>query len=273
MWEWWRKNRAVLLGLLLLLAALLWYSASLRQQQETSFFETLVLRATGPVQSTFTGLVRGTADLWGSYVDLVETEQQNRSLLQQNRLLKSELNQLKEISLENQRLRRLLEFKESQSAQTLPARVIAEDATSWFRTVVIDKGYEDGVHEGQPVVAAEGVVGRVIRNGPRESRVLLITDAASAVAALVQDSRSRGICRGQGRDLSFDFVLRKEPVELGEAVITSGMGGIFPKGLLIGHVSSVNRMEFGLFQAVEIMPAVDFSRLEEVLVLLKEVEP
>ncbi|HKL27129.1 MAG TPA: rod shape-determining protein MreC [Desulfuromonadales bacterium] len=273
MWEWWRKNRVVLLGLLLLLAALLWYSVSLRQQKETSFFETLLMEATGPVQSAFTSLVRSTADIWGSYINLVDTEQQNRRLREQNSLLKSELNQLKEISLENQRLRRLLEFKKTQPVKTLPARVIAEDATSWFRTVVIDKGYADQVHEGQPVVAAEGVVGRVIRNGPHESRVLLITDAASAVAALVQDSRSRGICRGQGRALSFDFVLRKEPLELGEAVITSGMGGVFPKGLLIGHVSSVNRMEFGLFQAVEIMPAVDFSRLEEVLVLLREVEP
>jgi len=231
------------------------------------------MEATGPVQSAFTSLVRSTADIWGSYINLVDTEQQNRRLREQNSLLKSELNQLKEISLENQRLRRLLEFKKTQPVKTLPARVIAEDATSWFRTVVIDKGYADQVHEGQPVVAAEGVVGRVIRNGPHESRVLLITDAASAVAALVQDSRSRGICRGQGRALSFDFVLRKEPLELGEAVITSGMGGVFPKGLLIGHVSSVNRMEFGLFQAVEIMPAVDFSRLEEVLVLLREVEP
>ena len=101
MWEWWRKNRVVLLGLLLLLAALLWYSVSLRQQKETSFFETLLMEATGPVQSAFTSLVRSTADIWGSYINLVDTEQQNRRLREQNSLLKSELNQLKEISLEN----------------------------------------------------------------------------------------------------------------------------------------------------------------------------
>lgn len=273
MWEWWRKNRTVLLGLLLLLTALLWYSVSLSQKKETSFFETLVLRTTGPVQSAFTELIQGAADIWTGYLDLVDTEQENRRLQEENRLLQSELSRLEEVSLENQRLRRLLEFKETQTVKTLPARVIAEDATSWFRTVVIDKGYEDGVNEGQPVVAAAGVVGRVLRNGPRESRVLLITDAASAVAALVQDSRSRGVCRGQGRTLAFDFVLRKESLEPGEAVITSGMGGIFPKGLLIGHVSSIDRAEFGLFQAVEVVPAVDFSRLEEVLVLLREVEP
>jgi rod shape-determining protein MreC len=273
MWEWWRKNRMFLLGLVLLLVALLWYSVGLRQQKETSFFESLVLRATGPFQAGLSSVINGVADIWDGYLYLVDTVDDNRQLQVENSALKSELNRLEEISLENERLRRLLEFKETQAVQTLPAQVIAEDASSWFRTVVIDKGFADGVLEGMPVVVAEGVVGRVIRNGPRESKVLLITDASSAVAALVQASRSRGICRGQGEFLNFDFVLRKEQLEVGDPVITSGMGGIFPKGLLIGYVQSVDRMEFGLFQVIEVVPAVDFSRLEEVLVLLRQVEP
>jgi len=271
MWEWWRKNRIALLGLLLLLTALLWYSVSIRQQHQTNFFETLVLRVTGPAQSGLTGAIKGVADVWERYLNLVDTAAYNRELLQENVALKSELNRLKEISLENERLRRLLEFKEEQSVKTLPARVIAEDASSWFRTVVIDKGSVDGVIEGMPIVVAEGVVGRVIRNGPHESRVLLITDAASAIATLVQDNRARGVCRGQGHLLSFDFVLRKEEINVGDPVITSGMGGVFPKGLLVGHVQSINRHEFGLFQTIEVAPAVDFPRLEEVLVLLREV--
>ncbi|MCK4536790.1 MAG: rod shape-determining protein MreC [Desulfuromonadales bacterium] len=272
MWEWWRKNKAILLGLLLLLAALLWYSVSLRQQKETNLFEALVLRVTGPAQSVLTDAINGVAHIWGNYLYLVDTAVYNRQLLEQNSALKAELNQLKEISLENERLRLLLEFKESQPVQTLPARVIAEDASSWFRTVMIDKGSADGVLEGMPVVVAEGVVGRVIRNGPHESRVLLITDAASAVATLIQDSRARGICRGQGHSLNFDFVLRKEDLKVGEPIITSGMGGIFPKGLMIGHVKSIDRLEFGLFQAIEVTPSVDFPRLEEVLVLLRQVD-
>ncbi len=272
MWEWWRKNRAVLLGLFLLLAALLWYSVSLRQQRETNLFEALVLRVTAPAQSVLTSAINGVADVWGNYINLVDTVEENRLLMEANNVLKSELNRLRENSLENVRLRRLLEFKETQSVQTLPARVIAEDATSWFRTVVIDKGSADGVLEGMPVVVAEGVVGRVIRNSQHESRVLLVTDAASAVASLVQESRARGICRGQGSVLIFDFVLRKEKLVVGEPVITSGMGGVFPKGLLIGHIKTIDRMEFGLFQTIEVTPSVDFSRLEEVLVLLRQVE-
>ena len=125
------------------------------------------------------------------------------------------------------------------------------------------------VSTGMPVVVAEGVVGRVVRSSPRFSRVLLVTDASSAVASLLQHNRARGVCRGQGEQLVFDFVLRQEEVKAGDRVVTSGMGGIFPKGLVVGYVGSVERQDFGLFQAIEVIPSVDFSHLEEVLVLLR----
>jgi len=173
------------------------------------------------------------------------------------------------VRLENQRLRLLLDFKETQDIDTLPARVIGEDASSWFRTIMIDKGSEHGVTEGMPVVVAEGVVGRVVRSSPRFARVLLITDASSAVASLLQENRARGVCRGQGDLLIFDFVLRQEEVAVNDRVVTSGMGDVFPKGLVIGHVKSVDSQEYGLFQTIEVKPAVDFSHLEEVLVLLR----
>jgi rod shape-determining protein MreC len=269
MFEWWHKNRPLLLGSVLLLMALLWYSISLRQQDETNFLESMVLRMTGPVQSGLDGLIGSAADTWGHYLYLVDTAEDNRRLVDDNRTLRAVLAQSDEVRLENERLRLLLEFKEAQEIETLPARVIAEDASSWFRTVMIDKGSEQGVVEGLPVVVAEGVVGRVVRSSPRFSRVLLITDASSAVASLLQNNRARGVCRGQGEQLVFDFVLRQEEVKVGDRVVTSGMGGVFPKGLVVGNVKSVDRQEFGLFQAIEVMPVVDFSHLEEVLVLLR----
>ena len=269
MWEWWRKNTPLLLSGILLLTALLWYSVNLRQQNQTNFLESLVLRATGPVQVVFDRVIKGIADIWGHYLYLVDTEEDNRRLMEENRSLKADLTQSNEIRLENARLRLLLDFKETQELATLPARVIAEDASSWFRTVTIDKGGEDGVAEGLPVVVAEGVVGRVIHSSPHFSRVLLVTDASSAVASLLQDNRARGVCRGQGEKLVFDFVLRQEDVKVGDRVVTSGMGGVFPKGLVIGSVESVDRREYGLFQSIEVTPAVDFSLLEEVLVLLR----
>jgi len=269
MWEWWQKNRPLLLGCLLLLMALLWYSVSLRQQEETNFLESLVLRVTGPVQSVLNSMINGTADTWNHYINLIDTAEDNRLLVEENRDLRAMLTKSDEIRLENERLRKLLEFKETQEIATLPARVIAEDASSWFRTVIIDKGDEHGVTEGMPVVVAEGVVGRVVRSSARFAKVLLITDASSAVASLLQDNRARGVCRGEGDMLTFDFVLRQEEVKVGDRVVTSGMGGIFPKGLVVGNVKSVDRQEFGLFQSIEVTPAVDFSHLEEVLVLLR----
>lgn len=269
MWEWWRKNRPLLLGGVLLLAALLWYSVSLRQQDRTNVLESLVLRATGPVQALFDRVINGAADAWSHYLWLLDTAEDNRRLLEENRTLRALLSQSDEVRLENARLRLLLDFKEAEEMATLPAKVIAEDASSWFRTVMIDKGSEHGVVEGLPVVVAEGVVGRVVRSSPRFARVLLVTDASSAVASLLQGNRARGVCRGQGEQLVFDFVLRQEEVKIGDRVVTSGMGGVFPKGLVVGYVKSVNQQEFGLFQAIEVNPAVDFSHLEEVLVLLR----
>jgi rod shape-determining protein MreC len=269
MWEWWRKNRPLMLGSLLLLVALLWYSVNLRQQDETNLLESVVLRLTGPVQAGLDRTIDGVADVWGHYLYLIDTAEDNRRLLDANRALRAVLTESEEVRLENERLRLLLDFKEAQEIATLPARVIAEDASSWFRTVMIDKGSDQGVTEGMPVVVAEGVVGRVVRSSPRFARVLLITDASSAVASLLQDNRARGICRGQGDQLVFDFVLRQEEVNVGDRVVTSGMGGVFPKGLVVGHVKSVDRQEFGLFQAITVAPSVDFSHLEEVLVLLR----
>jgi rod shape-determining protein MreC len=269
MWEWWRKNKPLLLGGVLLLVALLWYSVNLRQQDETNFLENVVLRVTGPIQAGLDEMINGAADIWGHYLYLVDTAEDNRQLIDENRTLRAVLTESDEVRLENERLRLLLEFKETQEIATLPALVIAEDASSWFRTVTIDKGSDHGVLEGLPVVVAEGVVGRVVRSSPRYSRVLLITDASSAVASLLQDNRARGVCRGQGEQLVFDFVLRLEEVKIGDRVVTSGMGGIFPKGLVVGQIKSVDRQEFGLFQEIKVDPAVDFSHLEEVLVLLR----
>ena len=124
--------------------------------------------------------------------------------------------------------------------------------------------------EGLPVVVPEGVVGRVIRVSSRQSRVLLVTDASSALAVLVQRNRTRGVCRGRGDALTFDFALRQEDIAVGDQIVTSGTGGVFPKGLAVGVVTQLTKEEFGLFQSIVVSPAVDFSRLEEVLVLLPE---
>lgn len=267
-----RKYRTPLLAGCLVLAALLFYSAHLRQKDTANVFERVVLGITAPVQGGMAAIVDGVAGIWSSFLGVFGSSPEVARLTAENRRLRSDLGQLVEVRLENERLSRLLDFRETADiqARALPARVIAEDASSWFRTIVIDRGRKDGVKEGQPVVVAEGVVGRVIKSAAAESRVLLITDASSALAGLVQRSRARGVCRGRGGSLAFDFAMHWEEIEVGDLIVTSGMGGVFPKGLSVGTVQRVESNEKGLFQSVEIAPAVDFYRLEEVLVLLEE---
>lgn len=265
-----RKYRTPLLAGGLILIALLVYSANLRDRGRTTLFERAVLQLTAPFQEGVDVAFSAVSDGWRHYLWLVGTERENGRLREENRRLRAEIDRLQEVRFANERLRKLLAFREEMNLPALPAQVIADDASSWFRTVLIDKGTEDGTREGLPVVVAEGVVGRIISAGPRQSRVLLITDASSAVATLVQSSRTRGVARGRGDGLNLDYVPRDAEIQVGEAVVTSGMGGIFPKGLSVGRIRAVTREAYGLFQSVEVDPYVDFSRLEEVLVLLKE---
>lgn len=265
MWEWWKKNRNLLIGLALVLAALLSYSLGLRNDARTGWLEGLALRLGSPLLGTAAGARHAVAGVWTSVVPGASLD-----LDAESRRLRAEMASVEELQRENERLRRLLGFVEEHPRRTMAARVIAEDAASWFRTIEIDRGYDDGVTEGLPVVDAAGLVGRVVRSAPHSARVLLITDASSAVAVLVQDERIRGVCRGQGGTLALDFALLQDAIQVGDGIVTSGSGGVFPKGLVVGYVRSVRREQFGLFQTVEVEPAVDFAHLEEVLVLLKE---
>jgi rod shape-determining protein MreC len=136
--------------------------------------------------------------------------------------------------------------------------------------VVIDQGSSSGIAEGMPVVAADGVVGQVVKVASGTSRVLLLTDHSSGIAATIQRSRARGVVKGKGDGLcSLEFVTREEDVKVGDMVITSGIGGVFLKGTPIGEVTMVKRGEYGIFQTVTIRPLVNISHLEEALVVLR----
>ncbi len=265
-----KRYRNILLAVALLLSTLLLYSYNLRQKTATTFFERAVLTLTAPLQVAIDTATDAVSDSWQHYVWLIDTETRNAELEQENSYLRTQLQQVEEFRLQNERLRQLLAFVDDLDRPALPAQVIGEDVSSWARTVTIDKGTRAGLRAGLPVVAAEGVVGRIIKAAPNSSRVLLVTDASSAIAALVQRTRTRGVARGRGVEISLDYALRAADIEQGDLLVTSGMGGVFPKGLLLGKVARVQRDQFGLFQHVDVAPAVDFSHLEEVLVIIGE---
>ncbi|MFA7405720.1 MAG: rod shape-determining protein MreC, partial [Pelobacteraceae bacterium] len=207
-------------------------------------------------------------DIWDGYIQLVDTHRENLRLREDIRSLNLRVQKENETLLANQRLEKLLDMKKSINSPTIAATVIGEDVTSWFRTLVISRGSSSGVREGMAVISADGVVGQTVKVTSSTSRVLLLTDHASGISATIQRSRARGVVKGKGEMLcTLEFTTREEDVKVGDIVITSGIGGIFLKGLPIGEVTMVKRGEYGIFQTVSIRPAVNFPHLEEVLIV------
>jgi rod shape-determining protein MreC len=153
----------------------------------------------------------------------------------------------------------------------VPANVIHQDLSPWFQSLIIDQGAAAGIRPGMPVITDSGVVGLVAGTTPGASKVLLVIDPQSRVDAYVERTRARGTVRGtSGQQCDFEYVLRHENIEEGDLLLTSGLGTVYPKGLVVGRVASVDRKTSGLFLGAKITPAVDFTRLEEVFVILEQ---
>lgn len=222
-----------------------------------------------PLQTAVSATVKFADAIWGRYIFLVSVARENESLKKELALARERDNRYRELELANDRLRAFVGLQEESPAMLTAARVIAKDASPWYNTMIINKGAEDGVQSGCPVVVPEGIVGLVLSASRGSAKVLLIIDRNSSVDALVQRTRDRGIVQGQSRNLCrFDYFLRKLDVQIGDVIVSSGFDGIYPKGLLIGTVSRIIRRNAGLFQEVELNPSVDFSKLEEVMVIL-----
>ena len=264
------QARKFIIPILIFLLALSLISANLHSRENMSFFESLVVGVTSPVQKAVWGVIGGIGSIWRGYFYLVGLEKENQALKRELQELKLQVNRYREADLANQRLRALLNFKKSIATPLLPAQLVAFDPSGWFQTILIDKGRNDGVVRDMAVVSAEGLVGRVIGVSNHHAKVLLILDGNSAVDAYIQRSRARGVLVGLGLELCLlKYVQRNEDVQVGDKVISSGMGGVFPKGLLVGTVQEVVRGSSGLFQRVEVEPAVNFGRWEEVLVVIQ----
>jgi rod shape-determining protein MreC len=264
------QARKFIIPIFVFLLALSLISANLHSRENMSFFESLVVGITAPVQKVVWGVIDGIGNIWRGYFYLVGLEKENQALKRELQEIKLQMNRYREAELANERLRALLNFKKSIATPLLPAQLVAFDPSGWFQTILIDKGRDDGVVLDMAVVSAEGLVGRVIGVGRHHAKVLLILDGNSAVDAYIQSSRARGVLVGLGRELCLlKYVQRNEEVQVGDKVVSSGMGGVFPKGLLVGTVQEVVRGSSGLFQRVEVEPAVNFSRLEEVMIVIQ----
>lgn len=238
-------------------------------RKEFGLTHRLAFDSLAPIQGLFSQGGQFLSGFWGRYVNLVGVSEENQRLRDEIKRYVAMNAENREAVATNVRLNQLLDLSHSIDEPTLTAHVVGRDPALWFKTMTIDKGISAGVEKGMPVVTVEGVVGQVINVSPRFSKVLLAVDPNSAIDAIVQSSRALGIIKGDGQGYRLEYVLKEKAVAVDDLVITSGMGGVFPKGLLVGTIADVGKDRRGMFHAIAVRPAVDFRELEYVTIILQ----
>jgi rod shape-determining protein MreC len=227
----------------------------------------LTLDFIGPMQSAVTRTVSGITALKDDYVALWNVRAENKRLQALVDKYLKELGEYREGYNTNLYLEELLAFKEKLSFQPLAARVVGKEPAYRYQTIVVDRGRKDDVLEGMIVLAPRGVVGQVIHVAEHYSKVLLANAPSSAIDAMIQKNRTRGILKGVGEQgYVLQYVLKNADVEEGDYIVTAGIGGVFPAGIPLGRVSKIHKNRRGMFQEIEVQPEVDFQKLEFVFI-------
>lgn len=268
-----RKYQIPLSSCFCLLLSLYILTAAAKGELKNDPVGPLLLWLMRPLQTVAHTTMNWMQEIQQSYATISGYKAENERLRQRIADLERERNRLLEAEVANRRLQQLLEFRSHLPSGGITASIIAGSASSWFKSCLLDKGRDEGVLKGMAVVTPLGVVGQVVDVTAHTAKVLLLTDANSGVDVLVQRTRARGIVSGSLENGTImKYVKRSEDIQIGDRLITSGLDGIFPKGVLVGTVVEVRKQTLGLFQRIEVLPAVDTSRTEEVLVVKAEVE-
>jgi len=222
-----------------------------------------------PVQSLLVRIHRGALGFWANYLDWKSARRENASLRGENEQLRVQTLQAGETQEENTRLRRLLVLRDRLPLATVTGEVIGREAGGWVRSLTVNRGRGDGIAQQTPVIMPEGLVGRVVQVHRGAAVIQLLNDPASTVGAVVQRTRTAGLVEGDaGGAVRFKFMARDgASVAPGDLVVTSGLGTLFPKGLPVGRVVKIEDKGSALFHFAVLAPAVDFSRVEEVLLV------
>jgi rod shape-determining protein MreC len=206
-------------------------------------------------------------NMWDNYIYLVNVKKENYMLKKKIDNLLGEIQLLKEYRFENERLKKILGFVEDQNFEYIPARVVGITQDDGLKVIMIDKGQVDGVTEESAVIVPDGVIGRVFRLGGRSSLVMLITDPRSNIDVRFERTRVRAILHGTGGQCEAEFVKNDEDVVKGDIVITSGLGGIFPKNNIVGYVRNVETKSARMFKKILVEPATNLDAIDEVLIV------
>ena len=268
-----RRQRVGYLLLAVVLGHVILISAQINAQPGATVLETVTFGTFAEVQRWLTTARGGVTGVWTGYVGLRGLYEENVALTEDVATLRLQLQEQRALAQQTRSLERLLELRETVELPTLSARIIAADATPYFRTLTIDRGRRDGVRADLAVIAPDGVIGRVVGvPGNRAAQVQLLVDRNAAAGALIERTRASGVVVGTdaGDALRMEYVSNLEDVRVGDRIVTSGNDGIYPKGFVIGMVTDVGP-GVGLYQVIRVEPAVDFSRIEDVLVVADHV--
>jgi len=268
-----RRNQIFFSSCFCLLLSLYILTATARGQIKNEPVGALLMWILRPLQIAGQSTADWLKGFRDNYDTLAGFRGENERLRKRVQALEIERQRLLEAEATNRRLQQLLDFRSELPAGAITASIIAGSATSWFQSCVLNKGSADGVRKGMAVVTPLGVIGKVVAVTGRTAKVLLLTDPNSGIDVLVQRTRSRGIVSGSlDSGTVLKYMKRSEDVQEGDRLVTSGMDNVFPKGLLVGTVIKVRKQSRGLFQSVEVWPAVQAARVEEVLAVSVEPE-
>jgi rod shape-determining protein MreC len=221
------------------------------------------------VQEGFTSSKESVSSLWDNYLTIVNTSKENNVLKKQISRLESDLTSMEEMRKENFRLKRLLQYSDELSHQKVMAQVVGWDSANEFKVIRLNKGTRHGIRTMSPVITDHGLVGYVYRATENYSDVLTILDQNNRVDIVVERTRTHGIVEGVFNfKCALKYIMRNESVEVGDKLITAGVGGIYPKGIKVGMITDISKENFGMTLSIEVAPSVDFDKLEEVLVLI-----
>jgi rod shape-determining protein MreC len=266
-----RKNQVSLSCCFCLLLSVYILTTAARGQLKNEPLGAVLMFIMRPLQIAAQGTVNWISGLRDNYDTLAGFRWENERLRERIQSLEIERQRLLEAEATNNRLKQLLDFRRQLPGRVVTASIIANTASSWFHSCVLDKGSADGVRKGMAVVTPLGVVGQVVSVTPRTAKVLLLTDPNSGIDVLVQRTRARGIVSGSLENGTIlKYVKRSEDIQEGDRLLTAGTDGVFPKGMLAGTVIKVTKQHIGLFQFVEVLPAVQSARVENVLVVAAE---
>jgi rod shape-determining protein MreC len=226
------------------------------------------LNLIAPIQAGVTRIVNPVYEGSRAVGEIFFLRRENKRLKQEVAKFRSQTIEVEELRKENLRLRRLAGFATQTPYREVPAHVIGKSTSDWQASVILDKGSADGIRKNMPVVVVEGLVGQVAEVASHASQIQLLTDQRSGVGAEIQETGETGVAQGElGGDLKLLYVDKNSDVKKGDRVVTSGLGGVFPKGIFIGTVVRVKEKAYVLHKEIKILPAVDFSRLREVLII------